>query len=197
MDPAREMRIYSMLQTDPSFILIIKNKYLTENMWKIAIENEPSLFQYMEKPSEEMILFALKEDGANIQYIEKMGITLTPRMMYTAVHAYPGAIQLIPKERRTAKLREFACSEDPALMKELPLQPGFIRRQLHRDPTLVRFLNDPDEDQICKAIETDPNVCVYINKFTPKIRRLIKELYPEIIPLIPRLSEEFSSNNED
>lgn len=197
MDPTREMRIYSILQSDPSFILLLKNKYLTDNMWKIAIENEPSLFQYMKDPSEEMILFALSEDGANIQYVERMGVKLTPKMMYTAVHNYPGAIHLIPKELRTANLREYACKEDPALMKELPLQPGFVRRQLHKDPTLVRFLSDPNEEQICRAIEADPNVCVYITKFTPKIRNLIRKLYPEIIPLIPRLSEEFSEHSTE
>jgi len=197
MDPMREMRVYSILEVDPSFIIMIKNKYLTDNMWKIAIEKEPSLFQYMKDPSEEMVLFALSEDGANIQYLEKLGIAITPKMMYTAVHSYPGAIFLIPKELRTAKLREFACKEDPELMRDLPLQPSFVRGQLRKDPTLVRFLNDPDEDQICRAIEADPNVCVYIRKFTPKIRDLIRKLYPEIIPLIPRLSEEFSEHTTD
>lgn len=197
MDPSREMKLYSILQNDPSFILLIKNKYLNDNMWKIAIENEPSLFQFMERPSEDMVIFALNEDGTNIQYVERMGIKLTPKMMYTAIHNYPGAIHMIPKELRTSALREYACKEDPSLMKELPLQPGFIRRQLHRDPTLVRFLNDPDEDQILRAIRVDPNVCVYINKFTPKIKELIRNLYPEIIPLIPRLSEEFSASKTD
>lgn len=197
MDPSREMKLYSILQNDPSFILLIKNKYLTDNMWKIAIENEPSLFQFMERPSEDMILFALNEDGTNIKHVVRMGIPLTPKMMYTAIHNYPGAIHLIPKENRTSALREYACKEDPTLMKELPLQPGFVRRQLRKDPTLVRFLNDPDEEQILRAIRADPNVCVYITKFTPKIKELIRNLYPEIIPLIPRLSEEFSAKNQE
>ena len=114
-------------------------------------------------------------------------------MIYTAVKSYPGAIYLIPPELRTSKLREFACTEDPSLMKELPLKKEFIDKRLKTDPTLVRFMKNPTEDQICNAIIADPNTCAYIEKFTPRIKELIKELYPEIIPLIPRLSEQFSN----
>ena len=197
MDPTQEMRIYSLLSDYPSTILMFKYKYTTDNMWKIAIENEPSLFQYMKDPSEEMVLLALNEDGANIQYLEKMGIRITPKMMYVAVHNYPRAIYLIPKELRTAHLREYACKEDSTLMNELPLQRSFINRQLKSDPTLMRFIKNPTEEQICDAIRADPAVCAYIEKFTPKIKELIRELYPEIIPLIPRLSEQFSKADSD
>lgn len=192
MNPNREQRILELLADDPSMILIFKNKYTTDNMWKISIELEPSLFQFMKNPSEEMILYALSEDGANIKYLKDMGITLTPRMIYAAVKSYPGSIYLIPQELRTTKLREFACTEDPSLMKELPLKKEYIERRLKEDPRLVRFLKDPTEDQICRAIAADPNICAYVDKFTPKVKDLIKELYPDIIPLIPRLSQEFS-----
>lgn len=193
MSPDREQKLLELLADDPSMILIFKNKYTTENMWKFCIENEPSLFQFMKNPSEEMILYALSEDGANIKYLKDMGIALTPKMIYTAVKSYPGAIYLIPPELRTSKLREFACTEDPSLMKELPLKKEFIDKRLKTDPTLVRFMKNPTEDQICNAIIADPNTCAYIEKFTPRIKELIKELYPEIIPLIPRLSEQFSN----
>lgn len=192
MNPNREQKILELLSEDPSAILMFKNKYTTDNMWKFCIESEPSLFQYMKTPSEEMILFALSEDGVNIKYLKDMGISLTPKMIYTAVKSYPGAIFLIPSELRTSKLKEFACTEDPSLMMELTLKQGYIEKRLNADPTLVRFLPNPTEDQLCRAIEADPNICAYIEKFTPKVKELIKELYPDIIPLIPRLSEQFS-----
>ena len=197
MNPSSEQRILELLSDDPSLIIIFKNKYTTVNMWKICIELEPSLFQYMKDPSEEMILFALREDGANIKYLKDMGISLTPKMIYTAVKSYPGAIYMIPQELRTNKLREFACTEDPSLMKDLPLKREFIEKRLIKDPCLVRFLKNPTEDQICMAIKEDPNICAYIDNFTPRIKDLIKELYPEIIPLIPRLSGEFSKNIQE
>lgn len=190
MDPARENRVYKMLQIDPSFILLLKNKYLTNEMWKISLQGEPSLFQFMKEPSEEMILFALSLDGANIQYFEQMQIPYTNKYIYAAVHSYPGAIKLLPKEIRTEEIREFACMEDPILMRELPLKPSFISKQLRKDPTLVRFVSDPDEEDICDAIEANPNVCVHIQKFTPKIKKLIWEKYPEFVSLIPALNTE-------
>ncbi len=192
MNPTREQKIFELLSEDPSAILMFKNKYTTENMWKICIENEPSLFQFMKNPSEEMILYALSEDGANIKYLKDMGIQLTPKMIYTAVKSYPGAIYMIPQELRTSRLREFACNEDPSLMKELTLKRDYIDKRLKTDPTLVRFLKNPTEDQLCNAIIADPNICAYIENFTPKVKQLIKELYPDIIPLIPRLSAQFS-----
>ena len=196
MNHVREQKLLELISDDPSIILIFKNKMITDNMWKVAIENEPSLFQYMDSPSEEMILFALSEDGANIKYLKDMEITMTPKMIYTAVKNYPGAIYLIPAELRTNKLKEFACNEDPSLMRELKLKREYIENRLRLDPTLVRFLENPTEDQICRAIQANPNTCAYIDKFTPKIKELIRELYPEIIPLIPRLSEEFMGYNQ-
>ena len=130
MDPNREQRLLEILADDPSMILIFKYKHTTDNMWKICIENEPSLFQFMKTPSEEMILFALSEDGANIKYLKEMGISLTPRMIYTAVKSYPGAIYMIPTELRTTKLREYACNEDPSLMKDLPLKREYVEKKL-------------------------------------------------------------------
>lgn len=191
MTPNREQKILELLADDPSLILIFKNKCITDNMWKICIENEPSLFQFMRHPSEEMILYALSEDGANIKYLRDMGISMTPKMIYTAVKNYPGAIYLIPSELRSSKLKEFACIEDPSLMKELTLKKDFIEKRLKMDPTLVRYLKNPSEEQICNAIKVDPNTCAYVEIFTPKIKNLIKSLYPELIPLIPRLSEQF------
>lgn len=192
MNPNREQRILELLADDPTLILTFKYKYTTENMWKFCIENEPSLFQYMKNPSEEIVIYALSEDGANIKYLKDMGIALTPKMIYAAVKSYPGAIYLIPEELRTTRLREYACREDPSLMRELPLKKDYIEKRLKEDPTLVRFLKNPTEDQLCSAIAADPNICAYVEKFTPRVKALIKELYPEIIPLIPRLSEQFS-----
>ena len=197
MNPIREQKILELLSDDPSMIVIFKNKYITDNMWKICIELEPSLFQFMKNPSEEMILFALSEDGANIKYLKEMGISLTPRMIYTAVKNYPAAIYMIPKDLQTNKLKEYACIEDPSLMKEFNLKREFIDKRLKEDPRLVRFLKNPTEDQVCRAIEKDPNICAYVEKFTPRIKKLIKELYPDIIPLIPRLSDEFSNSDEN
>ena len=160
-------------------------------MWKVVIQLEPSLFQYMKDPSNEMCLYALKEDGSNLQYVVKNpSVKLTSEMIYTAVSNYPAAIFDVPVEMRDNAIKEFAFDRDPTLIKNFTnVRKEYINRKIKEDPSFIRFLNDPDEDLVCKAIENDPNYCVYVKKFTPRIKKLIETIYPDIIPLIPAFNE--------
>ena len=160
-------------------------------MGKVVIQLEPSLFQYMKDPSNEMCLYALKEDGSNLQYVVKNpSVKLTSEMIYTAVNNYPAAIFDVPAEMRDNAIKEFAFDRDPTLIKNFTnVRKEYINRKIREDPSFIRFLNDPDEDLVCKAIENDPNYCVYVKKFTPRIKKLIETLYPDIIPLIPGFNE--------
>ena len=191
MDPIRERMILKLLSDDPSCILLLRSKCTTDNMWKVVIQLEPSLFQYMTDPSNEMCLYALKEDGSNLQYVVKNpSVKLTSEMIYTAVSNYPAAIFDVPVEMRDNAIKEFAFDRDPTLIKNFTnVRKEYINRKIKEDPSFIRFLNDPDEDLVCKAIENDPNYCVYVKKFTPRIKKLIETLYPDIIPLIPGFNE--------
>ena len=191
MDPIRERTILKLLSDDPSCILLLRSKCTTDNMWKVVIQLEPSLFQYMKDPSNEMCLYALKEDGSNLQYVVKNpSVKLTSEMIYTAVSNYPAAIFDVPVEMRDNAIKEFAFDRDPTLIKNFTnVRKEYINRKIKEDPSFIRFLNDPNEDLVCKAIENDPNYCVYVKKFTPRIKKLIETLYPDIIPLIPAFNE--------
>ena len=191
MDPIRERAIMKLLSYDPACILLLRSKCTTDNMWKIVIQLEPNLFQYMKDPSNEMCLYALREDGSNLQYVVKNpSVKLTPEMIYTAVNNYPAAIFDVPAEMRDNAIKEFAFDRDPTLIKNFKnIRKEYINKKIKEDPSFIRFLNDPDEDLVCKAIENDPNYCVYVKKFTPRIKKLIETLYPDIIPLIPRFNE--------
>lgn len=196
MDPIREQKILALLADDPSIILMFKYDSTTENMWKTAIENEPSLFQNMRNPSQEMVMYALSQDGANLRYLERMGIDVTPDIIYTAVDSYPGAIFMIPESLWSTRLKEFACSKDNSLMKEIPVSRSYVEAQLKKDPTLVRFLKDPTEEQLCAAIKANPSVCAYIEHYTPRMARMIQDNYPGLISLIPKLKELLSELND-
>ena len=191
MDPMRERAIMKLLSDDPACILLLRSKCTTDNMWKIVIQLEPNLFQYMKDPSNEMCLYALREDGSNLQYVVKnQSVKLTPEMIYTAVNNYPAAIFDVPAEMRDNAIKEFAFDRDPTLIKNFKnIRKEYINKKIKEDPSFIRFLNDPDDDLVCKAIENDPNYCVYVKKFTPRIKKLIETLYPDIIPLIPRFNE--------
>ena len=111
MDPIRERTIMKLLSDDPSCILLLRSKCTTDNMWKVVIQLEPSLFQYMKDPSNEMCLYALKEDGSNLQYVVKNpSVKLTSEMIYTAVNNYPAAIFDVPAEMRDNAIKEFALA---------------------------------------------------------------------------------------
>lgn len=191
MDPMRERTIMKLLSDDPACILLLRSKCTTDNMWKVVIQLEPSLFQYMKDPSKEMCLFALNEDGSNLQYLVKNPtIKITPEMIYTAVKSYPAAIFDVPAEMRDNAIKEFAFDQDPTLIKHFKnVRKEYINRKIKEDPSFIRFLDNPDEDLVCKAIENDPNYCVYVKDFTPRIKSLIEALYPDIIPLIPAFNE--------
>ena len=191
MDPMRERAILKLLSDDPACILLLRSKCTTDNMWKVVIQLEPSLFQYMKDPSDEMCLFALKEDGSNLQYVVKNpSVKLTPETIYTAVNNSPAAKFDVPVELTHNAITEFAFDRDPTLMKNFKnVRKEYINRKIKEDPSFIRFLDDPDEDLVCKAIENDPNYCVYVKKFTPRIKKLIETLYPDIIPLIPNFNE--------
>ena len=193
INPEKERKIINLIIEDPSIIRLIKNKYLTEDMWKAAIDSEPSIFQYMKDPSEKMILYALSKDGANIQYLSKMNVIITDKMIYTAIDEYPEAIKLLPYKYQTAEIKEYASIKNPVLLRSLNLSKGFIDQQLKKDPTLIRYIDNPTEDQLCRALKANPNMISFIEFFTPKMISLIKELYPDIIPMIPNLSSRIRS----
>jgi len=196
VDVMREHRLMRLISDDPSIILLIRPVYTTENMWRIAIEQEPSLFRYMKNPSQEMCMFALKEDGSNLRVlVENPDVEVTPQMCYRAVKAYPPAIFDVPVDMRDDAIKEYAFDHDPTLMRHFSnVRPGYINRKLREDPTFARFLEHPTEDQEYRAIEYDPNYCVHLTQFTPRIMELIRTLYPDILPLISNLQRRHSGD---
>lgn len=197
IDSVREGRILSILIDDPQMILMFKEEFITENMWRVAISNEPPIFQYVHNPSNELVLFALSQDGTNIRYLQRMGIDYTPEIIYTAINQYPGAIFMLPEHYQTNRVKEYACARDPSLMKHLVLRESYVNKRLRADPTEVRYLQAPSEEQLLKALDENPTVCAYIHQFTPNMIRLIKRKYPSLIQMIPHLKSQISELNED
>lgn len=187
----RNQALIQIVENDPSAILLLKASMTTPQLWRIAIENDPSLYQYCENPSDELTMQALEEDGGNLKYaIENKNVKLTRKMVFAAIKNYPECIFDIPKDIRSTEMLEYAFDQNPGLMKSFDnVRKGYIDRKLKEDPTFIRFLDHPTEDQVYAAVEFDPNYCAYIQEFTPRIKELINILYPDIIPLIPGLSD--------
>lgn len=191
MDDFIEQKLINLLSEEPSLILMLKNKYVTENMWKICIQKEPRIFKYIQDPSIELCEFAVMEDGSNLKYIVRdHKDKLTNKIIWSAVINYPGAILHVPIGLRTDALKERAFNADPSLMKEFKnIRPEYIRQKIKENPGLIQYIQNPSEDIVYEALDKNPNICAYIKEFSPRMRELIKCKYPEMIELIPGLKE--------
>lgn len=186
MDASRERRILSFLIDDPTLILLIKSKYITNHMWMIALQGEPSLFQYMRDPSDEMCLFALKEDGNNLKHlITHYPNKVTNEMIRVAIRSYPPAIFYLPSEKRTDPLKELAIDTDPSLLRDFPrMRRAYLRRKVYECPWVVQYLREPDEELYLIAIDRDINVCGYIKHFTRRMKELVIKKSPNMAELL-------------
>jgi len=185
-------RIRQMVMSDPSAILLLKPAIVDDRLWKLAIEQDPGLYRYNEHPSDELTAFAVELDGTNLKYaFTNPNVTVTKKLVFSAIQSYPPIIFDIPRDVRTNEMLEFAFDQDPTLIKYFDsVRRSYLDRKIAADPTFIRFLENPSEEQIYAAIEYDPNFCAYVKNFTPRIKELIQVLYPDIINMIPGLSNQ-------
>jgi hypothetical protein len=47
-------KVLRLLYTDPDMVTLIKDKYLTDEIWMFCIEREPSVFEEMKRPNEKV-----------------------------------------------------------------------------------------------------------------------------------------------
>ena len=179
-------RLLKVLVEDPTMILVLKNKYITDDLWKFCIEREPSLFQEMKNPSEEMCEFALHADGSNLKYIRKNFpyIKITKKMAYISILSCPKAILYVPDKILDEGLKEMAFEKDPSLMKEFKyIRPDYINKKIIENPANIKYINNPDEDLVCNALIIEPNVCVYFEKLTPRMISTLQQYHPQFLDL--------------
>lgn len=192
-DELLKHKLLNLLIDNPSFILLLKNKYIDDDVWKFCIEREPSLFKYMKTPSVEMCEFAVSNDGYNLKYIKNKFkyIPITKKMAYLAIHNSARALFYVPKDIIDIGLMELAFDSDPSLMKEFDfnqLRYEYVRRTLIDNPSYIKYINNPAEELIISAIKKEPNVCVYFENISPRVREVIDELYPDLLSLYPHLN---------
>lgn len=192
-DELLKHKLLNLLIDNPSFILLLKNKYIDDDVWKFCIEREPSLFKYMKTPSVEMCEFAVSIDGYNLKYIKNKFnyISITKKMAYLAIHNSARALFYVPKDIIDIGLMELAFDSDPSLMKEFDfnqLRYEYVRRVLNDNPSYIKYINNPAEELIISTIKKEPNVCVYFENISPRVREVIDELYPDLLSLYPHLN---------
>jgi len=181
-----KQRLLRMLVDDPTMILVLKNKYINDDLWKFCIEREPSLFKEMKDPDEEMCLFAINVDGYNLRYIRKKftKIKITNKMAYMAISNCPKSILFVPDNILDDGLKEMAFNKDPSLMKEFKdIRKEFIKKKVQENPSNIKYINSPDDELVCEAIKAEPNICVYFSKLTPTMYDTLKTHHPQFLEL--------------
>lgn len=199
MNADTEQKLLNLLSDDPSLILLLKGKYITDSMWRLCIQKEPALFQCMKNPSNEMCLFALAEDGNNLKHIlESDEVKPTREMIWTAVKSYPPIILDIPSHLITESLKECAFDRDPSLMRYYDrIRHTYLERKLMEDPTLVRYLKRPTDEMWIEAIKRQPSVCAYLQyPISQKLYNFIKTECPQVENLLYIIRNTDSSFSE-
>jgi len=179
-------KILNAIMDDPEIVLIIKEKFVDEEIWKFCIEREPSLFKKMKHPSESICMFACEVDGANLKYIKNKFtyVTITPGMVYVAVKSNPKAILSVPKKLLNESIKEMAFDRDPSLMAYFEdIREEYLEKLVNAKPYAIQYVLHPNETFVCEMIEKNPNICVYINNMTDKMMATLERCHPNYFSL--------------
>lgn len=179
-------KILNAIMEDPEIVLIMKERYIDEDIWKFCIEREPSLFKKMKHPSESLCMFACEVDGSNLRYIKNKFtyIQITNVMVYTAVRSNPKAILYAPKKFINEGLMEMAFMNDPSLMAYFDnISDDCVMRIIEEKPYAIQYVKHPSDDIICDMIRKSPEICVYLNDISDNALTVLEDLYPNYFSL--------------
>lgn len=174
-------KIMRAIMADPEIVLLLKEKYVDDEIWKFCIERNPNLFKKMKRPNSTICLYACSVDGINLKYIKNKfhHIIITSEMCLIAVESNPKAILYVPKNKMNNELKEMACSEDPTLMTHFDdLREEFVEKIIKEKPYAIRYAKKVSENFLCEMIKTTPTICTYFDKMTPKMIDTLKEYHP-------------------
>jgi len=180
-DSRIKTKILNAIIEDPEIVLLLKEKYVDEEIWKFCIERDPNLFKKMKHPSEEICMFACEVDGSNLKHIKNKFkyIKITSTMCFHAVRSTPKAILSVPDKLLNDELKEIAFDGDPSLMAYFDdVRREYIERLLVEKPYSLRYVTNLDEDIICDAIKVSPNICPYLNTMTKKMIETLEKYHP-------------------
>jgi len=176
-----------IIYNNPEFIVTIKNRYLTEELWEIAISQEPELFKFNPNPSKELCFYLISVD-ASLFYLVPKG-KINKRMALLAIRYFPENIKILPSEFITDEIIEITLSEDPSLINDLKdadiyVSKKVIRSVIKKNPSMIKYSSNIDEDLICELLIDNPMIITYIPNLTKKMEKIMDEYYPQYLSLL-------------
>jgi hypothetical protein len=185
----QEAKLIRMVSKDPDMITLIKSKYVTENLWRVAISTEPNMFKRLKYPSQELCEYALSIDGSLIIHIldNIPTIKVTDKMALIAINNNPSILLNLPREYRDIQiLSELAVDREPHLLRHLKVSENFLRKKIQEDPFNIIYLENPPEELACYAIRECPIVITYFTKITDRMREVIEDASPGLLESLER-----------
>lgn len=174
-------KILNAIVEDPEIVLLLKEKYVNEEIWKFCIERDPNLFKKMKHPSNEICMYACEVDGSNLKYIKHKFryIKITDTMCFVSVKSNPKAILFVPEEFLNDELAEMAFDQDPSLMKHFKgVRKEYARKVIRERPYAVKYLPEICEEDICEVIKETPDIVPYMNWITEKELATLEKYHP-------------------
>lgn len=186
----------SLITKHPQYIPVIKSKYLTDDIYIMCLEDEPSLFRYIPHPSPNVVRVALQLDGSNIKYIKKkIRKQMSPELFVMAVSSNPReALPYVPKKYIPEEIKQHIFDTDPELLQENNLKiasESFLRDRIEASPGVIKYITDPSDDLKCLALRKDPNTALYFDTLTPSMMNVIDELYPGLRETLPNYNRDY------
>lgn len=174
-----------ILDEHPEAIVFIKSKYLTEEDWEDAIEKNPEVFPYCKNPTYEMCRAAVEYNGEFLFHCPKS--FWDNHLITQAVVATPHVItdKRFPEEYKNFDLTKLAVEHDPSILGDVDLPEEEIKRVLRWKPSAIRYMKHPSEDLICYALLRDPNLVLTLKRITPKMLKVVQEVYPDFTIAFP------------
>lgn len=165
---------------DPWKILLFKQKFLSDDLWMIAIDQEPDIFKYVKNPSSNLCYYALEANGRNLEYVPEDKIN--SKMVAIASRTNrKGAKPYIPKKFLDKNDQDFYVDFDKNTRSHNDVMIDKVRRK----PNSIKEMNNPPEELVCEAIKADPNIYLYFREHTPAMKNVIEEYYPQLTSLFP------------
>jgi hypothetical protein len=174
-------KILNAIVEDPDIVLLLKEKYVDEDIWKFCIERDPGLFKKMKHPSESICMYACSIDGSNLKYIRYKFryIMITDIMCFTAVKSNAKAILSVPDAMLNDDLKEMAFDVDPSLMAYFDdVRQEYVEKLLVEKPYAIQYVRNINEKMICNAIQESPDIFPYLNKVTKAMAETLKKYHP-------------------
>lgn len=182
-----EAELLSAVEDHPYLIFALKNKYVTERLWDVALEKDPTIFRYRRTPNYNDCMKAVLLDGENILYVPMQFRDY--RICRAAILNKPSIVLQLPKEQLDSRLIQEAIDQDGSLLKyfEDDVDGFYLEDKIGEHPGILLQLSHPDDELVIKAIEANPGLMLTVPSdwLTDDVRKAIAERHPDWASYIP------------